>query len=216
MLNVGHDSTIAFERRARERLSFDLPPRWADPSATRLLGGDHRLDDLPPRLDAVPRAAAVLIPILARAAEPTILLTLRAASLRVHSGQIAFPGGSIDASDADPMTAALREAQEEVGLDPACVTPLGYLDPYLTGTGFLIVPTVAMVHEPFDLELNAAEVVETFEVPLAFLMEEANHQRSSREWNGRTRSFYAMPYGERYIWGITAGMIRSLYEKLYR
>ena len=157
----------------------------------------------------------MLIGVIDRPGEATVLLTQRASNLRDHSGQIALPGGKIDPSDASPAAAALREAQEEVGLDPSCVTPLGYLDPYLTGTGFLIVPTVALVAEPAALVLNPVEVDEAFEVPLAFLMDAANHQRASREFEGRVRSFYVMPYAERRIWGVTAGVIRNLYERLY-
>ncbi len=157
----------------------------------------------------------MLIGVLDRDGEASLLLTLRAAHLRDHSGQIALPGGKIDPADASPAAAALREAEEEVGLDPRRVTPLGYLAPYLTGTGFLIVPTVALVAAPVVLAPNPAEVDDVFEVPLAFLMDQANHVRGTREFNGRTRSFYVMAYGERRIWGATAGVIRSLYERLY-
>ena len=152
---------------------------------------------------------------MARPDGASVLLTLRTTHLRDHSGQIAFPGGKIDPDDASPADAALREAWEEVGLEPARVTPLGYLAPYLTGTGFLIVPTVALVREPFQLTLNDREVAEAFEVPLGFLMEAGNHQRGRRELDGTVRHFYAMPYRERFIWGITAGLIRDLYERLY-
>lgn len=203
-----------FERRARERLTFELPAdlfhHGVAPAA-----GDHLLDDVPPRLGRTPRAAAVLIPVVARPTGAAVLLTLRTSGLRDHAGQIAFPGGKIDPGDASPLAAALREAEEEVGLDRARVTPLGYLTPYLTGTGFLIVPTVALVREPFALTLNKSEVADAFEVPLSFLMEAANHQRGRRDFNGVSRTFYAMPYEERYIWGITAGLIRNLYERLY-
>ncbi len=204
-----------FECRARARLSLDFPPDALDVTLAACPAGDHRLDGRPPRLAPKPRPAAVLIPVVARPGGASMLLTLRTTGLRDHSGQIAFPGGKIDPGDATPAAAALREASEEVGLDPGRVTPLGYLAPYLTGTGFLIVPTVAVVHEPFDLVLNDREVAETFEVPLDFLMEAANHRRGQRDLNGAIRSFYAMPYKERFIWGITAGLIRDLYERLY-
>ncbi len=207
-------SAVDFEHRARTRLNFELPAGLFDLEVVPQ-AGDHMLDGLPARLGPKTRAAAVLICVVARPEGAFVLLTLRTTGLRDHSGQIAFPGGKIDASDDSPAAAALREAEEEVGLDPASVTPLGYLAPYLTGTGFLIVPTVAMAREPFSLTLNAFEVAEAFEVPLGFLMEAANHQRGSRDFNGVTRSFYAMPYRERYIWGITAGLIRNLYERLY-
>jgi 8-oxo-dGTP pyrophosphatase MutT (NUDIX family) len=161
-----------------------------------------------------PRAAAVLIPIVARD-ELTVLLTLRTATLSTHAGQIAFPGGRVDDGDASPMAAALREAEEEIGLSAAHIEPLGFIDSYRTGTGYRIAPVVALVAPDFTLRLNPAEVTETFEVPLAFLMDAANHQRQSREWRGRQRSFYAMPYGERYIWGATAGMLINLRQRLF-
>lgn len=160
------------------------------------------------------RPAAVLVPVVARV-KPTLLLTLRASALPTHAGQIAFPGGKIDEGDRDPLAAALREAKEEIGLDARFAQPLGYLDPYLSGTGFRIVPAVALVTADYQLALNRREVEDAFEVPLDFLMEPANHARHSREWQGITRSYYAMPYGERYIWGATAGIIRRLYERLY-
>ena len=207
-------SAADFERRARERLSFDLPADVFDLGAPPA-AGDHLIAGHPPVLHIKPRAAAVLMAVIDRPGEATVLLTKRASHLRDHSGQIALPGGKIDPADGSPADAALREAWEEVGLDPARVTPLGYLDPYLTGSSFLIVPTVAIVSEPLCLTPNPVEVEEVFEVPLAFLMEAANHQRGTRDFNGQTRSFYVMPYAERRIWGITAGLIRSLYEKLY-
>jgi 8-oxo-dGTP pyrophosphatase MutT (NUDIX family) len=144
-----------------------------------------------------------------------VLLTLRTAALSSHGGQVAFPGGKIDPDDETPMAAALREAEEEIGLDRGHVEPLGYLDLYLSGTGFRIVPTVARVTPGFTLKVNPGEVEDVFEVPLAFLMGPENHQRHSREWRGMMRTYYAMPFGERYIWGVTAGILRNLYERLY-
>jgi len=161
------------------------------------------------------RPAAVLVPVIARE-EPMVLLTQRTAHLKDHAGQISFPGGKIDQSDASPMAAALREAEEEVGLAPGLVEPLGYLDLYLTTFGYRIVPTVARVAPDFSLVLNRDEVDDAFEVPLSFLMSPDNHQRKSRDWNGLTRHFYEMPYGERYIWGATAGILRNLWERIYR
>ena len=146
------------------------------------------------------RAAAVLIPIIARP-ELTVLLTQRTESLSTHAGQIAFPGGRVDEGDASVVDAALREAEEEIGLDRRFVEPLGFIDSYRTGTGYRIAPVVALVRPGFVLQLNPHEVVEAFEVPLSFLMDLTNHQRHSREWRGRQRDFYAMPFGERYIWG---------------
>lgn len=210
---AGAFTAAGLAARARDRLSLTTPP---DPVAlgTAPLAGDHRLDGLPPRT-VPPRAASVLIGAMERPAGATLLMTLRAAHLRDHSAQIAFPGGKIDPSDASPAAAAIREAEEEVGLPAAAITPLGYLDPYLTGTGFLIVPTVALIALPVALRLNPDEVDEAFEVPLAFLMDQANHGRGTREFDGRLRSFYVMAYGERRIWGVTAGVIRTLYDRLY-
>ena len=160
------------------------------------------------------RAAAVLIPIVARP-ELTVLLTQRTESLSTHAGQIAFPGGRVDEADASVVDAALREAEEEIGLDRRFVEPLGFIDSYRTGTGYRIAPVVALVRPGFVLQLNPHEVVETFEVPLSFLMDLTNHQRHSREWRGRQRDFYAMPFGERYIWGATAGMLKNMHLRLF-
>ncbi len=160
------------------------------------------------------RAAAVLIPVIARP-ELTVLLTQRTESLSTHAGQIAFPGGRVDEADASVVDAALREAEEEIGLDRRFVEPLGFIDSYRTGTGYRIAPVVALVRPGFVLQLNPHEVVETFEVPLSFLMDLTNHQRHSREWRGRQRDFYAMPFGERYIWGATAGMLKNMHLRLF-
>ena len=160
------------------------------------------------------RPAAVLLPIVNRAEGLTVLLTLRASDLRAHSGQVAFPGGKIDAGET-PREAALREAREEIGLEERFIEPLGWLDPYLTGTGFRIAPLVALVEPAFALNVNALEVDEVFETPFAFLMDPANHRLDEREWRGRRRQFYAMPHEGRYIWGATAGILRNLYEKLF-
>ena len=160
------------------------------------------------------RPAAVLVPIIARASGLTVLLTQRPETMPTHAGQIAFPGGKMDAGDATPVDTALREAWEEVGLDRRFVDVLGFLDSYQTGTSFRIVPVVSLVDPACTLTVDAREVVDAFEVPLAFLMDPANHRRDQRQYDGVTRHFYAMPYGERYIWGATAGMLRNLYERL--
>ena len=157
----------------------------------------------------------MLVPIVERA-EPMVLLTLRTAHLKNHAGQISFPGGKIEPGDASPSAAALREAEEEIGLDRRFVEPIGYLDLYLTTRGYRIVPTLARVTGDFRLHLNRDEVDDAFEVPLAFLMAPENHELHSRDWNGMTRTFYAMPFGERYIWGVTAGILRNLYERIYQ
>ncbi|MBS7545766.1 CoA pyrophosphatase [Ancylobacter oerskovii] len=176
--------------------------------------GDHELTPEFRELVENVRAAAVLIPVVARP-DPTVLLTLRSSHLPSHAGQIAFPGGKVDPTDPDPLHAALREAEEEVGLDRRLVSPLGYLDSYLARTGYRIVPVVALVAPDFGLTLNPGEVDEAFEVPLDFLMSPGNHQQESREWLGFMRTFHAMTYDKRRIWGITAGILRSLYERVY-
>src|SRR6266446_3430517 len=184
-----------FFARARERLTLELPPGLADPNITPA-HGDHDADPVMQAIAAVRpiRPAAVLVPIVDRP-EPTVLLTQRTTELSSHAGQIAFPGGKIDPGDASPLAAALREASEEIGLDRRLVHPIGYLDLYLTTLGYRIVPTVARVDPDFELALNAAEVHDTFEVPLAFLMQPINHQRHSREWNGMIPHFAPLHAG---------------------
>jgi 8-oxo-dGTP pyrophosphatase MutT (NUDIX family) len=177
-------------------------------------------DDLNPELDLRPQSgkaapAAVLVPIIAHEPEVTVMLTLRTAHLPAHAGQVAFPGGKIDAQDEDEVAAALREAEEETGLPQSHVEPLGFLDGYLTGTNYRVVPVVGMVRPGFSITPATDEVEAVFEVPLRFLMSPENHFVHSRQWQGRTRHFYAMPFGDRYIWGATAGMLKSLYDRLY-
>jgi 8-oxo-dGTP pyrophosphatase MutT (NUDIX family) len=143
-----------------------------------------------------------------------VIFTRRAAHLKDHSGQVSFPGGRIAPEDPTPEATALREACEEIGLDPARVELLGSMPEYHTRTGFRITPVVGVVTPPLQLQRDANEVAEIFEVPLAFLLDPANHQRQSREWQGELRWFYAMPYQEHYIWGATAGMLVNLYRFL--
>lgn len=157
--------------------------------------------------------AAVLVPVT-RSDDPELILTLRASGLSTHGGEVAFPGGRRDPEDRDLIHTALREAEEEIGLPPGRVTLVGTLDTYETRTGFEIVPVVGLVAPPFAMRLDAREVAEVFEVPLAFILDPANHERHSRVFQGVRRQFYAMPYGERYIWGATAGMLINLYEVL--
>lgn len=211
----GHSafSIEGFVARSHSRLYPEPPPiggQLANP------GGDHAVngEDAPPFNEAAARAAAVLIPVVRRA-DPTVLLTQRPSAMRSHAGQVAFPGGKVDPEDGTPLNAALREAEEEIGLPRRLVTPLGYLDPYLTGTGYRIIPVVSIVEPDFRLTLNPDEVEAAFEVPLAFLMNPANHELRATEWEGKLRRYYAMPYGERFIWGATAGIIHNLYRKFY-
>jgi 8-oxo-dGTP pyrophosphatase MutT (NUDIX family) len=208
-------SSKSFFERARSRLNLEVPPALTDPAAQGVRRGDLDLD---PALweragVSATKPASVLVPIVDRSA-PTVLLTLRTAELASHAGQVAFPGGKIDPTDESPVAAALREATEEVGLAPILVEPIGYLDLYLTFSGFRILPTVARVKPDFTLNLNPREVTEAFEVPLEFLMNPENHQRKTRDWKGIPRDYYAMPFGERYIWGVTAGILRNLYERI--
>jgi 8-oxo-dGTP pyrophosphatase MutT (NUDIX family) len=207
-------SSTEFFDRSRARLGFDVPPGLIDPNIIPKSGdqGTDRMLEIIAREQPV-RPAAVLIPVVDHP-RPTILLTQRAAHLNDHAGQISFPGGKIDMIDASPLDAALREAEEEIGLDRRFVEPLGYLDLYATGFGFRILPTVARVKPGFKLRINQSEVDDAFEVPLAFLMDPANHQVHSKEFRGMERSYYAMPFAERYIWGATAGILRVLYERI--
>lgn len=189
------------------------PPGPLDPKSNP--GGDHDLDPeaLASILATPPRQAAVLVPVVAHADGLTVLLTQRSSRLRVHSGQIAFPGGKIDEGDDGPLGAALREAREEIGLDAATVRPLGYLDSYLSGTGFLVAPVVGLVTPPLALTLNPDEVDDAFEVPLEVLLDPARYELREREWRGRQRRYWAIPVGERTIWGVTAGILRSFRDR---
>ena len=162
--------------------------------------------------DLVP--AAVLIPLVLRESQITVLLTQRNARLKNHPGQISFPGGRIEADDASPIAAALREAEEEVGLPSSTIEVIGALPEYHTVTGFCITPVAGLVKPPFSLRVDADEVADVFEVPLAFLVDPKNRQRHFIEFHGRKRFYNAIPYGDRYIWGATAGMIVQLAERL--
>jgi 8-oxo-dGTP pyrophosphatase MutT (NUDIX family) len=205
-------SPYAVAERARSRLYTEarLAPEDAAHSDLAIAGMNPTSDQL---AEASP--AAVLIPLVARPGGVTMLLTQRSSALRTHSGQIAFPGGRIDGDDEGPQAAAFREAEEEIGLAPGDLSPLGYLGPYFSTTGFRITPVVALMRPDAPLQLNPGEVDEVFETPLAFLMDPANHQTHEREWRGAMRRYFAMPHGDRYIWGVTAGIIRMLWLRLY-
>jgi 8-oxo-dGTP pyrophosphatase MutT (NUDIX family) len=208
-------SSAEFFDRARARLRFEIPAGLTDPDLIPASGdqGTDRMLEILAREQPI-RPAAVLVPVVDHP-QPTVLLTQRSANLNEHAGQISFPGGKIDATDASPLEAALREAGEEIGLGQEFIDPIGYLDLYGTSFGFRILPTVARVKPGFKLRINHSEVDETFEVPLSFLMNPANHQVHSKEFRGMERSYYAMPYEERYIWGATAGILRMLFERIY-
>ncbi len=182
-------------------------------NATPGIRGDH---DLNPGMGVAPdlTPAAVLVGLVERASGLTVLLTQRTDHLLHHAGQISFPGGHTDPGDATPEETALRETEEEIGLHRRHVETIGRLNQYATRTGFSITPVVALIKPPFELALDSNEVEEAFEVPLAFLLDPANHQRHSRETGGQIREFHAMPYREYYIWGATAGMLINLYEVL--
>ena len=183
---------------SRQRGDYDLNPAWRD--------------TVP--VERALRPAAVLVPIIERKVGLNVLFTRRADTLPAHAGQVSFPGGRAEQSDADAVATALRETEEEVGLSRDFVAVIGELDPYETGTGFAIKPVVAFVREGFDLRPQVSEVAEIFEVPLRFLMDPTNHERHMRVWQGRERHFYAMTFDGHYIWGATAGMLVNLYERL--
>ncbi len=161
------------------------------------------------------KPAAVLVPLVEHNSGLTVLLTKRTDHLHHHAGQVSFPGGRVEEDDLDVIDTALRETEEEIGLSRSYVEVAGYLDDYETGTGFHITPVVGFVRLGFDLNVDDFEVAEVFEVPLEFLFDPANHQRHSREYNGRKRQYYAMPFGEFYIWGATAGMLMNLYRRVH-
>lgn len=207
----------AFEKRVLERFASR-----ADLFAA--IGGDHSLNPDHPMMHEGRefKPAAVLIPVIDRGGDATILLTQRTEHLSSHSGQVAFPGGKIDPGES-PVEAALREADEEVGLDPSQIDVIGTFGPYFTGSGYCISSVVGMVRGEPDLTINDDEVAATFEVPLSFLMNQKNHARESRFYKDTKVFYYVMPFAdeqaeppvERRIWGVTAGIIRMVQERLY-
>lgn len=174
------------------------------------VGSDFSLNGIVPAPEKY-RPASVLVPIVDRGSEVTVLLTQRTEDMPSHAGQVAFPGGRQQANDADAVATALRETEEEVGLDRKFVEVIGSYDHYLTGTGFEITPVVGIVTPGFTVRADPREVADVFEVPLGHFLDEVNHRIDSRQYQGRERRFYAMPYGQRYIWGATAGMLKNLH-----
>ena len=202
------DAVADFRGRAERLLRRDAPMTWNR--------GDREMQNNAQFMaeGVVPRHAAVLVGVVPRRGALQLLLTQRHADLKAHAGQIAFPGGRIDGGET-PLQAALREAQEETGIAPGFVEHLGYLDGYVTGTGFFISPVVALLQEGFILQPQEDEVVDIFEVPLVFLMDAQNRKTLFRESDGKTWKYYSYPFDGRNIWGATAGMIKNLAEMLY-
>lgn len=206
--SIAGESAIPAERLNCDwlRRRFADPPLWIpeDQEESRLR-----------RQIREPIPAAVLMPIVARDGRLTLLLTLRTDHLNDHAGQVSLPGGRIEPYDGGVVAAALRETEEEVGLQRHHLEVLGTLPDYVTGTGYRVTPVVALAQPPFELHADPFEVAEIFEVPLAFLMDGGNHQRRTAQLpDGRRRTFYAMPYQRYFIWGATAGMLRNLYHFL--
>jgi 8-oxo-dGTP pyrophosphatase MutT (NUDIX family) len=195
-----------FEAQARSVLRAEAPDTWVHSDDDMNVEARMIADGL------VPKAAAVLVGVMDRGEGLRLLLTQRKATLSNHAGQIAFPGGRIDEGET-PLQAALREAEEETGLDRAFVEPLGYLDGYLTVTGYFVVPVVARISLGHTLTPQEAEVDEIFDVPLSFLLDPANCKIDGRDWKGLQRQYYVYPYQQRYIWGATAGMIKNLSDR---
>jgi 8-oxo-dGTP pyrophosphatase MutT (NUDIX family) len=197
------------------RARFAAPADWAPP----ITGDGGRFAVKPPR------PASVLVPLVMRDDGLRVLLTQRTAHLRGHAGQISFPGGGAEAQDADAVATALRETEEEVGLDRSHVEVIGRLPVYATVTSYVVTPVVALVRPGFALAIDSFEVAEAFEVPLAFLMDPAHHRRHAFEFCGERRHFLSMPWHgsdangqprEYFIWGATAAMLRNLYAFLAR
>lgn len=181
--------------------------------------GDHRWNPEHPRLQDLwkleMRDAAVLIPVVDRGDGATLILTRRNEALRAHSGQVSFPGGRIDKTDPDAVFAALRETDEEIGIRPDEIEVIGQMPHYVAGSGFRITPVIGVVQPGYKLDINEDEVAAVFETPLSFLMNPENQTQDSRKWDGRVWKYYDMPYNGHRIWGVTAGIIRSFYERFY-
>ncbi len=208
--------------------SQELPLDWLDRLRRHLLREpDHELshafyggplaevpqpwcDELLGQLPEPLQAAAVLVPLVARPDGPTLLLTVRASTLRQHAGQISFPGGRMEAADADPVAAALRETAEELGIDASFIEPFGYLTDHVVRTGYRITPVVALLRPGFALTLDRTEVAEAFELPLAFALAKTNYRARRRTLREVELEVWELPYGEHVIWGATAGMLAQL------
>ena len=203
-------SAAEFRRRALDQTLTLGEESWRE-------HGDSLLNPgvIPHLEDMKLRDAAVLSPVVDDGEEARVIFTQRTATLRKHSGQVAFPGGAVDDADENVEAAAMREAEEEISLDRRFVEPVGRLPQYKALSGFSITPVLAVVQPGFALAPNPAEVEKVFDVPLSFLMDPRNHERGSGIWLGGERHYYRMPYEGHNIWGITAGIVRVIYERLY-
>jgi 8-oxo-dGTP pyrophosphatase MutT (NUDIX family) len=207
LYNAGLDAVRGISpEKLRTRFKEDRPWRHE-------MLGDGQFAGLQLPEGHVYKRAAVLVPLVVRDSL-ALLLTQRPLHLKHHPGQISFPGGRVEETDADAVATALRETEEEVGLARQHIEILGTLPAYHTVSNYAVTPVVALVQPPFELRLDANEVADAFEVPLDFILDPAHHEKRSRPWEGRERQFYAMPYGERFIWGATAAMLRNLYHFL--
>ena len=197
----------------REKIIRNIRPlsQIEDPDPAPV--GDHVLDRAP-RVAGPLTPAAVLVPLVHRPSGLQVLLTQRTDHLHDHAGQVSFPGGRRERIDASPVATALRETQEEIGLAEDFIEIVGLLDDYETGTGFRVTPVVSFVAEGFNLRLDRFEVADVFEVPLEYLFDPVNHQTRSRDFKGRRRNYYVFEYGDRVIWGATAGMLMNLYRRV--
>jgi 8-oxo-dGTP pyrophosphatase MutT (NUDIX family) len=203
-MTLDRDEVLA---RLTERLA-------ADPDAGAAAFSDYDLAGGRPEGRPL-KDAAVLVALMDRPEGLSVLFTRRTADMPTHAGQISFPGGRRQSEDASPVDTALREAREETGLDPALARVLGVSDAYETVTAYRVQPIVALVRPPPAFAPDPREVADVFEAPLSFLMDPSNHVREERMWNGMKRSYYAIPYGDHYIWGATAGMLRALWLRAF-
>lgn len=215
-----HNDMLSHAKPSEPHLPAGDPRLWLAERLAPLASSPGRAGgdiDLNSGWDETPafRPAAVLVPIVERTMGLHVFLTVRAPHLSSHAGQISFPGGRIETTDADIVAAALRETEEETGISPSFITPVGRLGAYETGSAYRIHPVVGVVADGFTAVANPDEVAAIFEVPLDFLLDAANRQIRSGTWQGRTRQFYAIPYGDYTIWGATAGILVSLSERLF-